>query len=89
MNIIIWLVVGGLIGWVASMIMRTNRRQGILLNVVVGIVGAVLGGWFLSPLFGASTINQNNFSVPSLFVSLLGAVALLAIVNLFRRGALR
>jgi uncharacterized membrane protein YeaQ/YmgE (transglycosylase-associated protein family) len=89
MNIIIWLVVGGLIGWVASMVMRTNGQQGILLNVVVGIVGAVLGGWFLSPLFGVSTINQGNLSVPSLLVSLLGAVILLAIVNLFRRGAVR
>ena len=89
MNIIIWLIVGGLIGWVASMIMRTDARQGIFLNVVVGIVGAFLGGWFLSPLVGVSTINQSNFSIPSLFVSLLGAVALLAIVNLVRRGAVR
>ena len=89
MNIIIWLIVGGLIGWVASMLMRTNGQQGILLNVVVGVIGAVLGGWFLSPLFGVSTINQGNLSVPSLIVSLLGAVILLAIVNLVRRGALR
>ena len=89
MNIIIWLVVGGLIGWVASMVMRTNGQQGILLNVVVGVVGAVLGGWFLSPLFGASTINQGNFSVSGLLVSLLGAVILLAIVNLVRRGSPR
>jgi len=89
MNIIIWLVVGGLIGWVASMVMRTNGQQGILLNVVVGVVGAVLGGWFLSPLFGVSTINQSNFSVPSLLVSLLGAVILLGVVNLVRRGAVR
>ena len=89
MNIIIWLVVGGLIGWVASMVMRTDGQQGILLNVVVGIVGAALGGWFLSPLVGVSTINQNNFSVPGLVVSFLGAVILLAIVNLVRRGAAR
>jgi uncharacterized membrane protein YeaQ/YmgE (transglycosylase-associated protein family) len=89
MNIIVWLIVGGLIGWVASMLMRTNGQQGILLNVVVGVIGAVLGGWFLSPLFGVSTINQGNLSVPSLVVSLLGAVILLAIVNLVRRGALR
>jgi uncharacterized membrane protein YeaQ/YmgE (transglycosylase-associated protein family) len=89
MNIIIWLVVGGLIGWVASMVMRTNGQQGILLNVVVGVIGAMLGGWFLSPLFGVSTINQGNLSVPSLLVSLLGAVILLAIVNLIRRGAVR
>jgi uncharacterized membrane protein YeaQ/YmgE (transglycosylase-associated protein family) len=89
MNIIIWLIVGGLIGWVASIIMRTDARQGILLNVVVGIVGAFLGGWFLSPLFGVSTINQSNFSIQSLVVSLVGAVALLGIVNLVRRGAVR
>jgi len=87
MNIIIWLVVGGLIGWVASMVMGTNARQGIVLNVVVGIVGAVLGGWLLSPLFGVSTINQGNLSLPSLLVSFLGAVILLAVVNLIRRGA--
>jgi uncharacterized membrane protein YeaQ/YmgE (transglycosylase-associated protein family) len=89
MNIIIWLVIGGLIGWVASIIMRTNAQQGMFLNVVVGIVGSVLGGWFLSPFFGVSTINQNNFSMPALFVSLLGAVILLAIVNLVRRGGAR
>ena len=89
MNIIIWLMVGGVIGWVASLIMRTDARQGLLLNVVVGIVGAVLGGWFLSPLFGVSTINQGNFSLAGLLVSLLGAVVLLAIVNLIRRGATR
>ena len=89
MNIIIWLIVGGLIGWVASIVMRTNASQGILLNVVVGIVGAFLGGWFLSPLFGVSTINQSNFSIQSLAVSLVGAVVLLGIVNLVRRGAVR
>jgi uncharacterized membrane protein YeaQ/YmgE (transglycosylase-associated protein family) len=87
MNIIIWLVVGGLIGWAASTLMR--RPEGILLNVVVGIVGAALGGWFLSPLVGVSTINQNNFSAPSLLVSFLGAVILLVIVNLVQRGARR
>jgi uncharacterized membrane protein YeaQ/YmgE (transglycosylase-associated protein family) len=89
MNIILWLVVGGLIGWVASMLMRTNAQQGIFLNVVVGIVGALLGGWVLSPIVGVSTINQNNFSASGLLVSLLGAVILLAVVNLLRRGAAR
>ena len=87
MNFIIWLIVGGLVGWVASMIMGTNRQQGIILNVVVGIVGAFLAGIFLTPFFGISTINQNNFSLPALLVSLLGAVILLAVVNLFRRRA--
>ncbi|MDQ6618400.1 MAG: GlsB/YeaQ/YmgE family stress response membrane protein [Pseudomonadota bacterium] len=89
MNFIIWLVVGGIIGWLASMVMRTDAQQGVLLNVVVGIVGAVLGGWLISPLIGAGTINQNDFSLSGLIVSLLGAVILLAIVNLFRRGRVR
>jgi uncharacterized membrane protein YeaQ/YmgE (transglycosylase-associated protein family) len=89
MNLIIWLVVGGLIGWAASMIMKTDAQQGILLNVVVGVVGALLGGWFLSPLLGTATINQNDFSIGGLGVSLLGAVILLAIVNIVRRGSAR
>ena len=82
MNFIIWLLVGGVIGWVASMIMGTNSRQGIILNVVVGIVGSFLGGFFLSGLFGASTINQGNFSLAGMLVSLLGAMILLALVKL-------
>jgi uncharacterized membrane protein YeaQ/YmgE (transglycosylase-associated protein family) len=89
MNFIIWLVVGGLIGWVASLIMRTDAQQGIILNVVVGIVGALLGGWLISPLVGQGTINSGNFSLGGLLVSLLGAIVLLAIVNLFRRGRVR
>ena len=89
MNLIIWLVVGGIIGWIASMIMRTDGQQGIILNIVVGIVGAALGGWVISPLVGVGTINQNEFSVGGLLVSLLGAIVLLAIVNLVRRGSPR
>ncbi|MEX2123740.1 MAG: GlsB/YeaQ/YmgE family stress response membrane protein [Woeseia sp.] len=89
MNIIIWLVVGGLIGWVASMFMGTDGRQGIILNVVVGIIGAVLGGWLLSGVFGAGSINQGDFSVPGLLVSFLGAVILLFLVKLVRGRALR
>ena len=89
MNIILWLVVGGLVGWVASMVMRTDARQGILLNIVVGIVGAFLGGWIISPLVGGATINQGDLSVVGLLVSLGGAILLLAIVNLVRRGAAR
>jgi len=89
MNFIIWLVVGGLIGWVASMMMRTDGQQGIILNVVVGIVGAFLGGLLLAPMVGAGTINQNDFSIGGLVVSLVGAVILLAIVNLVRRGRIR
>jgi uncharacterized membrane protein YeaQ/YmgE (transglycosylase-associated protein family) len=87
MNFIIWLIVGGLIGWLASIVMR--HPEGVLMDVIVGIVGAVLAGFLLSPVFGVSTINQANFSPASLLVSLLGSVILLAIVNLFRRGAVR
>ncbi len=89
MNFIIWLIVGGLIGWVASMIMKTDAQQGMILNVVIGIIGAMLGGWFLSPMLAAGTINSNDFSLAGLGVSLLGAVILLAIVNLVRRGTAR
>ena len=85
MSFIIWLIVGGLLGWVASMIMGTNDTQGKLLNVIVGIVGAFLGGLLLAPLFDTGTINQGDFSIGSLIVSLLGAIILLAIVGLFRR----
>ena len=85
MNFIIWLIVGGLIGWVASMIMKTDAQQGVFLNIVVGIVGAFLGGLLISPFFGVPTINQNAFSIGALLVSLLGAIILLAIVNFFRR----
>ena len=84
-NLILWLVVGGVIGWVASLVMRTDAQQGLILNVIVGIVGALIGGF----LFGYNTINQNAFDVTALLISLIGAVVLLALVNLIRRGAVR
>ncbi len=89
MNLIIWLVVGGVIGWLASLVMRTDGQQGVVLNVVVGIIGAMLGGWLLSPLLGAGTVNQGDFSVMGLLVSFGGAIILLFVVNMFRRGAAR
>jgi uncharacterized membrane protein YeaQ/YmgE (transglycosylase-associated protein family) len=89
MNFILWIIVGGIIGWIASIIMRTNAQQGLMLNILVGIIGALLAGFLLTPLFGVGTINQSNFSLPSLFLSLLGAVILLAVVNLVRRGRVR
>ena len=89
MNFIIWLIVGGLIGWLASMVMKTDGQQGIILNVIVGIVGAMLAGWFISPLVGVGTINQDNFSLPALLISFVGAVVLLGAVNLLRRGSTR
>ena len=89
MNFIVWLFVGGLIGWVASMVMKTDAQQGVILNIVVGIVGAFLGGWLVSPLVGVPSINQDAFSVGAMAVSLVGAIILLAIVNLMRRGTAR
>jgi uncharacterized membrane protein YeaQ/YmgE (transglycosylase-associated protein family) len=89
MNFLLWLLIGGVLGWVASIIMRTNAQQGMVLNVVVGIVGALLGGWLIAPMLGTGTINSNDFSLAGIVVSLLGAVILLAIVNLLRRGSVR
>jgi uncharacterized membrane protein YeaQ/YmgE (transglycosylase-associated protein family) len=89
MNLIIWLIVGGVVGWLASIIMRTDGQQGILLNIVVGIVGAFIGGLLISPLVGVGTINSGGLSVGTILVSLAGAVILLAIVNMFRRGRAR
>jgi uncharacterized membrane protein YeaQ/YmgE (transglycosylase-associated protein family) len=88
-NFLVWLIVGGIIGWLASMAMHTNAQQGIVLNIIVGIVGAFVAGYLLTPLLGIGTINQNNFSLPALLVSLVGAVILLAVVNLISRGRLR
>ena len=85
MSFILWIIVGGLLGWIASMVMKTNDQQGLILNIVVGIVGAFLGGLLIAPLVGTGTINRGDFSLGSLVVSLLGAIILLAIVNVFRR----
>ena len=89
MGIILWLVIGGVIGWLASIVMRTDGSQGIFLNIIVGIVGAFLGGWLISPLIGAPSINSGEISIGSLLVSFLGAVVLLAIVNLFTKKRVR
>ena len=89
MNFIIWIVIGGVLGWLASIVMKTDAQQGMLLNVIVGIVGALLGGWMLAPLLGTGTINQNDFSLTSLLVSFVGALILLAVVNLLKRGVPR
>jgi uncharacterized membrane protein YeaQ/YmgE (transglycosylase-associated protein family) len=89
MGLIVLLVVGGLIGWVASMIMRTDGQQGIILNIVVGIVGAMLAGFIVTPLIGGAPITSGAISIQSVLVSLIGAIVLLAIINLFRRGSVR
>jgi uncharacterized membrane protein YeaQ/YmgE (transglycosylase-associated protein family) len=85
MGLILWLIIGGVIGWIASMIMRTDAQQGIFLNIVVGIVGAFLGGL----IFAGGNINNAPLNLTSFLVSLVGAVILLAIVNLVRRGSIR
>ncbi len=84
MGLIIWLVIGGIVGWLASLIMRTDAQQGVLINIVVGIVGAFIGGL----IFNGGTINQ-VISISSVIISLVGAIILLAIVNLLRRGVAR
>ena len=84
-GIIVWLVIGGIVGWLASLVMRTDAQQGILLNIVVGIVGAFIGGL----IFTGGSINNAPLNVTSFVISLVGAIILLAIVNLFRRGSLR
>jgi uncharacterized membrane protein YeaQ/YmgE (transglycosylase-associated protein family) len=89
MGLILWLVIGGVVGWLASIVMKRDGSQGIFLNIVVGIVGAMLGGWLIGPLVGAPSINSGQISVPSLLVSFLGAVILLAIVNLISRNRVR
>jgi uncharacterized membrane protein YeaQ/YmgE (transglycosylase-associated protein family) len=89
MGLIILLVVGGVLGWLASIVMRTDGQQGILLNVVVGIVGAFIAGYLITPFIGGAPITSGAFDIRSLLASFLGAVVLLAIVNLVRRGAVR
>ena len=85
-NFIVWIIVGGIIGWLASIVMHTDAQQAAFLNIVVGVAGAFIAGLVLTRVFGMSTINQNNFSMPALLVPLLGAVILLAVVSVFRRG---
>ncbi|HTU66407.1 MAG TPA: GlsB/YeaQ/YmgE family stress response membrane protein [Steroidobacteraceae bacterium] len=89
MGIILWLIIGGVVGWLASIVMRRDGSMGIVLNVVVGIIGAMLGGWLLGPVIGAPSINSGELSAASLLVSFLGAVILLAIVNLITRRSVR
>ncbi len=86
-NFIVWIIVGAVIGWAASVIMKTNSRQGLIADIIVGIAGAFLAGIFLSPLFNIGTINEGDFSIPALLVSLGGAIILLAISKLFRNVA--
>jgi uncharacterized membrane protein YeaQ/YmgE (transglycosylase-associated protein family) len=89
MGIIVLLIVGGVVGWLASLIMRTDAQQGIFLNIVVGIVGALIAGFVVTPLIGGAPITSGVISVQSVLISLVGAVILLAVINLVRRGSVR
>lgn len=86
MNFIIYLIVGAVVGYVASLIMKTNSQQGLLLDIIVGIVGTFLAGYLISPLLGIGTIND-GITFPNLLVSLLGAVVLLALYKAVARRA--
>jgi len=89
MTFILVIIVGGILGWLASLVMRTDAQQGIFLNIVVGIVGALLAGFLITPLIGGAPITSGAFDIRSLIASFIGALVLLAIVNLFRRGSVR
>lgn len=89
MTLILVLIIGGIIGWLASVVMRTDAQQGVFLNVIVGIVGALIAGVLITPLIGGAPITSGSFDIMSLLASFLGAVILLAVVNLFRRGSMR
>lgn len=89
MTLILVLIVGGFIGWLASIVMHTDGQQGAFPNVVVGIAGSVLAGFIITPLVGGASITSGSFDAMSLLSSFLGAMVLLAVVNLFRRGAIR
>jgi uncharacterized membrane protein YeaQ/YmgE (transglycosylase-associated protein family) len=87
MQVVVWLIAGGVVGWVAGLLMK--RRDGLVLNIIIGIVGSILGGWFIAPFVGVTTIDQGTFTLASLLVSLAGAIILIAIVNFGRRGRMR
>jgi len=89
MDIILWLIAGGLIGWVANVIMRADTSRAVIFNLWVGVAGATLGGWLLSLLVGAPNISDSGFNITGLLASLLGAVILLALMNLLPRGLTR
>lgn len=88
MNIIVWLIMGGLVGWIANIIIGSSAQKNIFLNIAVGIAGALLGGWLIGPILGAGSINE-GITAMSFIVSLLGAILLLAILSLFWRSPAR
>ena len=86
-NIIVWIILGALAGWLASIIMKKNASMGAMANIIVGIIGAFIGGWIVS-LFGID-VSTGSLTIPSILTAVLGAVVLLAIINLFSKGRAR
>ncbi len=86
MDVLMWIIFGALVGWVASIIMRTNESQGALANIAIGIVGAIVGG-FLARLFGLGDVN--GFNLGSFLIALGGAILLIMIVRMFTSNAMR
>jgi uncharacterized membrane protein YeaQ/YmgE (transglycosylase-associated protein family) len=84
MNLIIYLIAGAIVGYIASRIMHTNSQEGLILDIVVGVIGAFLAGYFISPLLGVGTIND-AITIPTMLVTLVGSVVLLWIVKMVRR----
>jgi uncharacterized membrane protein YeaQ/YmgE (transglycosylase-associated protein family) len=84
MNLIIYLIAGAIVGYIASRIMHTNSQQGLLLDILVGVVGAFVAGYFISPLLGIGTIND-AVTIPTMLVTLLGSVVLLWVYKMVRR----
>lgn len=89
LDLVAWLLIGTAIGWLASRLLRADPEQSVFMNVVVGVVGALIGGWLISPLLGAARSDAPGFSPGAVLVALAGAVLLLALVSVFRRGRLR
>jgi uncharacterized membrane protein YeaQ/YmgE (transglycosylase-associated protein family) len=83
MGIILWIVFGALVGWISSLIMKTDSQQGAILNVVIGVIGAVIGGWLMNT-FGESGVT--GFNLYSFLVALLGAVILIAVMRFAQRA---
>ena len=86
MNLIIYLIAGAIVGYIASRIMHTNSQQGLVLDIVVGVVGAFVAGYFISPMLGVGTIND-AITIPTMLVTLLGAIVLLWVYKMVRRSA--
>lgn len=85
-NIFAWMIIGSTMGWLANSVMRISGDHGLLLNMVVGMLGASGGAWYLTPLLGAAPIDPNAFSIPAMLVAFLGAALLMTIVGVLRRS---